>query len=95
MHLFKWGGTSVSWELGGAVSHPRCAHVLPGAGLVKADALFLSPLCLPYESPHRSHIRELATSPENPSENQGAEGAEGAPKASLVYPNSSPLFGKM
>lgn len=76
------------------MSHPCCAHIPPGAGLVKADALPLSLLCLLYESPHRGH-GEPATSPENPREDQGAEGAEGTLKASLAYPNSSALLGKM
>lgn len=77
------------------MSHAHCAHIPPGAGLVKADALPLSLLCCLYKSPHRGHIGEPATSPESPSEKQGAEGAEGSLKASLVYPNSSPLLGKM
>ena len=91
MHLFR-GGTSVSWELGGVVSHPGCAHIPPGAGLLKAEALPLPLLCLPCESPHRGHVRELVSSPENPSEAQGAEGAEGALKANLAYPKGSPLW---
>lgn len=97
MHLFKGGGTSViwGWELGEHSESPTlCALPDDRAGLVRAETLpLLLLLCL--ESPHRSHIWEPATAPENPSEDQGAEGAEGAPKASPSELNSSPLLRKV
>lgn len=89
-------GGDVSQLGAGGSCESRTLCTCPAWGRTGQGRCFpLSLLCLLYESSHRGHFGEPATSPENPSEDQGAEGAEGALKTSPIYPNSSLLLGKI